>query len=93
MPSWKQKKLELKCGVHHHLTNLCLLLGYKSKWSIWSELIMSASPNTQEILDLADFRLELYGVLVGNNNLDAFRRVQICGVSLTLLYLPHTRVL
>jgi hypothetical protein len=25
---------------------------------------MSASPNTQKILDLADFRLEVYGVLV-----------------------------
>jgi hypothetical protein len=55
--------------------------------------LLSLTKHSKKILDLADFRLEVYGVLVEKNNLDAFRSVQICGVLLTLLYLPHSRVL
>jgi hypothetical protein len=55
--------------------------------------LLSLTKHSKKILDLADFRLEVYGVLVEKNNLDAFRWVQICGVLLTLLYLPHSGVL
>lgn len=52
--------------------------------------LLSLTKHSKKILDLADFRLEVYGVFVEKNNLDAFRWVQICGVLLTLRSTCHT---
>jgi hypothetical protein len=63
--------------------SLKLVAGLQVKMEYLESVNHVSVTKHSNFFDLADFRLEVYNVLV----LDAFRWVQICGVSSTLLYL------